>query len=44
MEEHFHELDPKCEISSIVLYCFLSSEVSTDVSERISEHYDDIFA
>lgn len=37
MEENFHELDPKCKINWIVLYCFLSAGISTGASEGVSE-------
>lgn len=43
-EENFLEFDPKCEISSIVLFCVLSSEISTDAFVRVLECYIDIFA
>lgn len=35
MQENFHGLDPKCEISSEILYCFLSSEIFPDVFEEV---------
>lgn len=35
VQENFHGLDPKCEIRSKFSYCFLSSEISSDVFEKV---------
>lgn len=35
VQENFHGLDPKCEIRSKFSYCFLSSEISPDVFEKV---------